>query len=127
MFNRYVAVLAFGAVLWAVVDATAQSGVRSQVRTVNTLTLSHAFRLPGVTLPAGTYTFESGPNSLNMNIVRVSSIAKIPKIFYQGFTTALGHPAGQSVVTFGEAAIGAPRPMLAWYPVGTVGHGFQHP
>ena len=94
-------------------------------RTFNNLTFAHAFTLPGVTMPAGTYVFESGPNEMNRNIVRVSS-KNLQTVFYQGFTTSLGRPAGQkSVATFGEAARGAP--LLVWYPIGTdQGHEFQY-
>ncbi len=125
MFHRHVAVLAFGAVLAAVVGAAAQSGA-VPLGTVNNLTFSHAFTLPGVTLPAGTYVFESGPT--DSNIVRVSSKNR-EKLFYLGATTAAAHPTGHSVVvTFGEAATGTPKPMLAWYPIGTnQAHKFQYP
>jgi hypothetical protein len=127
VFNRHVAVLAFGAVLAAVVGVAAQAPVLSPYKGVNTLTFAHAFTLPGVTMPAGTYVFESGPGRNDPNVVRVSSKNR-QKIFYQGFTTALAHPPGNSVVTFGEAARGAPIPMVAWYPMGTnQAHGFQYP
>ena len=126
MFNRHVAVLAFGAALAAVVGIAAQAPVLSPYQGVNTLTFAHAFTLPGVTMPAGTYVFESGPRGNDRNIVRVSSKNR-QKIFYEGFTTALAHPPGHNVVTFGEAAAGAPIPMLAWYPIGTKkAHGFQY-
>jgi hypothetical protein len=76
-------------------------------------------------MPAGIYRFESGPYGLN--IVRVFSKDR-EKLFYQGFTTALVHPVGHRVATFGEAATGTPKPMLAWYPIGTMGaHGLQYP
>jgi hypothetical protein len=125
MFNRYVAVLAFGAVLAAVAGVAAQSPVSNLKK--NNLTFSHAFTLRGVTMPAGTYVFESGPGGSDLDIVRVSS-KNGQRIFYQGFTTALAQPAGHSLVTFGEAAPKAPKPMMAWYPIGTdQGHGFQYP
>ena len=129
MFNRHVAVLAFGAVLATVVGVAAQAGAVVQIttRAVNNLTFSHAFTLPGVTMPAGTYVFESGPNDMNQNIVRVSSKNR-QTVFYTGFTAALVRPTGHSLVTFGEAVTGAPIPMLAWYPMGTnQAHGFQYP
>ena len=127
MFNRHVAVLAFGAALAAVVGIAAQAPVLSPYQGVNTLTFAHAFTLPGVTMPAGTYVFESGPRGNDRNIVRVSSKNR-QKIFYQGITTTLAHPPGHSIVTFGEAAAGTPIPMLAWYPLGTNhAHAFQYP
>jgi hypothetical protein len=127
MFNRHVAVLTFGAALAAVVGIAAQAPVLSSYQGVNNLTFAHAFTLPGVTMPAGTYVFESGPRDNDQNIVRVSSKDR-RTIFYQGFTTALAHRPGHSIVTFGEAAAGKPIPMLAWYPLGTnKAHGFKYP
>ena len=91
----------------------------------NNLTFSRSVMLPGITLAAGTYVFESGPGGTNPNIVRVMSQNR-QKLFYLGFTSPVVRPRGHepSVLTFGEAAIGA-APILAWYPVGSnQGHEF---
>jgi hypothetical protein len=118
MFNRHVTVIALGAALMAALGASAQTSLRTATWDNNNLTFSHAFTLPGVAMPAGTYVFESGPKGTNANIVRVSS-KNGQTIFYQGFTTLIAHPAGRSGAAFGEAAPGVPPPMVAWYPVGS--------
>jgi hypothetical protein len=127
MFNRYapVLVVVFGIVLSAVLGTAAQSGVRTN--TFNNLTFPNAFTLPGVTMPAGTYVFESGPNGTNPNIVRVSSKDRL-RTFYEGLTIPIARPVGHGLVTLGEAVRGAPVPVVAWYPIGTTrAHEFQYP
>jgi hypothetical protein len=127
MVKRHVVVIAFGAVLMAALSATAQSSLRTTSGSINDLTFADAFALPGVSMPAGTYRFESGPKGTHRDIVRVSSKYG-QKIFYQGFTTPIAHPAGQGPVVFGEVARGVPPPMVAWYPIGsTRAHRFQYP
>ena len=66
MFHRHVAVLA-SAPSWRRSSAPQQSGA-VPFGTVNNLTFSHAFTLPGVTLPAGDLRVQSGPT--DSNIVR---------------------------------------------------------
>jgi hypothetical protein len=129
MVNKHFVVIGFGAVLLTALTATAQqSSLRTTTGTTNNLTFSQAFALPGVTMAAGTYKFESGPNGTNANIVRVSSKNGL-KTFYQGFTTPLANPSGtHNPIVFGEAARGVPSPMAAWYPIGaTQAHKFQYP
>ena len=92
----------------------------------NNLTFSTPVALPGVTLAAGTYVFASGPGGTNPNIVRVLSPNR-QKLFYLGFTVPIVRPpqAEPAILTFGEAAHGAPAPIIAWYPVGSnSGHEF---
>jgi hypothetical protein len=99
----------------------------------NKLTFSKAVALPGVTLAAGTYLFESGPGGTNPNIVRVLSQNR-QKLFYLGFTVPAVRPKGAppNILTFGEAPNGeAPNgeatPITAWYPVGSnSGHEFMY-
>ena len=94
----------------------------------NTLTFSKAVGLPGVTLTAGTYVFESGPGGTNPNIVRVMSQNR-QKLFYLGFTNPVVRKFGDepSVLTLGETARGEAAPILAWYPVGSnQGHEFLY-
>jgi hypothetical protein len=94
----------------------------------NNLTFSHAVALPGVTLPAGRYVFEAGPEGTNPNIVRVLS-PNYQKLLYQGFTVPRHRrfDAAPTVLTFGEPRDGAAPPILVWYPVGTnSGHEFMY-
>jgi hypothetical protein len=94
----------------------------------NNLTFSTPVSLPGVTLTAGTYRFEAGPGGTNPNIVRVLSQDR-RRLFYLGFTVPVVRPrdAEPAILTFGEAANGAPAPILAWYPLGSnSGHEFMY-
>jgi hypothetical protein len=130
MAKRHVVVILLGAVLLAgALSATAQSSLRTATGSLNYLTFSQAFALPGISMAAGTYKFESGPNGTNINIVRVSS-KNGQRTFYQGLTTPIAHRgAEQGPVMFGEAASGIPLPMVAWHPIGSTqqGYGFQYP
>ena len=72
--------------------------------------------------------FESGAAGTNPNIVRVVS-QNGQRQFYLGFTVPIDRPrsAKTDILTFGEAANGAPAPILAWYPVGAnSGHEFMY-
>src|SRR5688572_19246489 len=94
----------------------------------NSLTFSKPVALPGVTLTAGTYVFESGPGGTNPNIVRVVSQNR-QKLFYLAFTVPIVRPqdAEPGILTFGEATNGAPARILAWYPLGSnSGHEFMY-
>jgi len=107
--------------------AASQAAYLAPLTMANTLTFSKAVMLPGITLTAGTYVFESGPGGTNPNIVRVVSEDR-QKLLYLGFTNPVVRPRGlePSVLTFGDAANGAP-PILAWYPVGSnQGHEFLY-
>jgi hypothetical protein len=96
---------------------------------VNRLTFSQPVLLPGVILPAGTYSFELAPAGTHTDIVRVSSLRGQP--FYLGFTRPVPRPrtlAKNQVVEFGERVAGAPAPIAVWYPVnGPSGHAFVYP
>jgi hypothetical protein len=113
----------------AILTASApQAAHMAPLTMANNLTFSKAVMLPGITLTAGTYVFESGPGGTNPNIVRVISENR-QKLYYLGFTNAIVRPWGHepSVLTFGEAANGAATPILAWYPVGSnQGHEFLY-
>jgi hypothetical protein len=92
----------------------------------NHLTFSGAVALPGVVLPAGTYTFEIANPGTSTTVVRVAS--RDGRIQFLGFTERVRRPHAlpkDSAVSFGESAPAAPPPILAWYPVGTLtGHRF---
>ena len=95
----------------------------------NRLTFSQPVALPGVTLPAGTYSFDIADNSSTLDIVVVRNAART-KTFYQGFTTTVVRPKGMpanTLVIFGEQPANAPMPISVWYPIGqTVGHQFLY-
>jgi hypothetical protein len=78
-----------------------------------------------VTLPAGTYTFETAPGLLD--IVRVLSKDR-SKVYYMGFTRSVQRPRNmKDAVTLGEAEKDAPAPITAWFPIGSpTGHQFVY-
>jgi hypothetical protein len=95
------------------------------------LTFNRTMALPGVTLPAGTYTFEVQNTATSANVVLVSS--RTPggrKVHYLGLTHPIERPhnlASSQVITIGEAPAGEPVPIRAWFPVGySSGHQFRY-
>jgi len=108
-------------------SSQAANNLMSQT-TTNHLTFSKPVSLPGITLAAGAYVFESAPAGTNPNIVRVVS-QNGQRQFYLGFTVPVARPRGAraDILTFGEAAPGASAPILAWYPIGSnSGHEFMY-
>jgi hypothetical protein len=106
--------------------ATAVQAASSMTHT-NYLTFSGPVALPGVTLAAGTYTFETSPADTDPNIVRVLT-RNGRQVLYTGFTTPVARPSGRvPVVVFGEALAGRPMPIRVWYPTqSSIGHQFRH-
>ena len=107
--------------LAAAIPSGAASGPRDQI------TFSRAVALPGVVLPAGSYTFEVvNPDSSN-TVVRVAR-RDTRQVYFSGFTMIAVRPANlpaDRVVTVGEAPAGAAIPITAWYPKGRLsGHRF---
>lgn len=82
------------------------------------LTFSGAVALPGVTLGAGSYTFELVEPG--HDIVRVLSRDR-STVYYMGFTRPVQRPAplaADCFITLGESHAGVAPPITAWYPVG---------
>ena len=102
-------------------------GVSAHAWTSNTnyLTFNAPVALPGVTLPAGTYTFRI-PTDMDRNVVQVLNRAET-KSYYMGITRPVSRPRGATdlIVTIGEAPAGQVRPIQTWFPRGTNdGHAF---
>jgi hypothetical protein len=97
------------------------------LRKASELTLSTAVRLPGVVLRPGKYAFESSAVAMNPGLVRVTGV-DYRTVHYQGFTQRIQRPEGMdpgTVISFDEAPEGAPKPIAAWFPLGSrVGHRF---
>jgi hypothetical protein len=93
----------------------------------NRLTFNRPVALPGVVLPAGTYSFNVADGTLDVVVVRNSAGTKQ---VYMGFTTTVGRPAGMSpntLVTTGEAPANQTPPITRWYEIGqTIGHEFRY-
>jgi hypothetical protein len=93
------------------------------------ITFSGAVRLPGVTLPAGTYIFERVDSLNRIDLVRVLARDR-SKTYMMGFTNLVERPAKMSskaTITLGEAAAGMAPAVTAWYPAGeNTGHQFNY-
>ena len=92
----------------------------------NTLKFTRPVALPGVVLPAGTYSFDvASPTALDVVVVRDANRGKV---FYMGFTHTISRPRNMSSaipVAFGEASANEAPPIAAWYEIGdTTGHEF---
>jgi hypothetical protein len=92
----------------------------------NRLSFTRPVALPGVTLPAGAYSFDVvSPTALDVVVVRSANRGKV---FYMGFTHTIERPRKMSTKTpivFGETTANEPPPIAAWYEVGaTTGHEF---
>ena len=105
--------------------ASAQ-GLVSDQRTF--FTFSQPVALPGVTLPAGKYTFRLADSQANRHIVQVFN-ADGTKIF----ATLLAIPAerqaipDQPEIVFRETPVNSPAAIDTWYYPGTkVGHSFMY-
>jgi hypothetical protein len=107
----------------------AASVARGNVAHVNYLTFTAPFALPGVTLPAGTYTFEMAvPGSYD--VVRVLSRDR-QHLYLIAFTKRVDRPRGLPAnrqIVFAEASTGIAQPIKAWFPIGqSIGHEFVYP
>ena len=92
----------------------------------NRLTFSRPVALPGVVLPAGSYTFDvASDTALDVVVVRNRT-----KVFYMGFTNQVLRPTWMpsgGLVMIGEAPANEAPPITAWYEIGqTMGHAFRY-
>jgi hypothetical protein len=126
MFNRRIA-LAFVLVALAAASTVPSSQAVTGTVKLNTITFGAPVRLPGVVLLPGRYAFESGALGMHPGIVRVTS-ANRRTLYYQGFTQVVQRPASMqadAVLSFEETPVGAPKPIAAWFPLGSkLGHEF---
>ena len=115
--------IAFAAVALSLVAVAAHAWGFSHE---NRLKFSRPVALPGIVLPAGTYSFDvASPTALDVVVVRGADRGKV---FYMGFTRTISRPRNMSSaipVAFGEASAHEAPPIAAWYEVGdTTGHEF---
>ena len=91
----------------------------------NKLTFSRPVALPGVVLPAGSYTFDLASGTADVVVVRNRT-----KVFYMGFTNQALRPTWMpsgGLVMIGEAPANEAPPITAWYEIGgTIGHEFRY-
>jgi hypothetical protein len=115
--------IALGTVALALIAATTFAWGFSHE---NRLNFTRSVALPGVVLPAGTYSFDVvSPTALDVVVVRS---ADHRKLYYMGFTQTIERPRKMSAntpIAFGETSANEPPPIAAWYEVGeTTGHRF---
>lgn len=124
MVTRRSMVAAAGAAVVGLVMATSAYSWSSVNRTMY-LSFSGPVALPGVTLPAGTYTFERIAD--DVQVVRVSSQDR-KTMYLTTFTQLIDRPsslADTQHVMLGEARRGMAPPIKAWFPTGErQGHEF---
>jgi hypothetical protein len=93
------------------------------------LTFSRAVRLPGVTLPAGTYVFERVALPDRIDLVQVRNRER-NKVYLTAFTNMVDRPRDMKPsqwVTFRETKPGAAPEIAAWFPAGeSRGHQFVY-
>ncbi len=81
------------------------------------VTFSGPVRLPGVTLPAGTYTFEL-PFENTRDLVRITN-RQHTQVYYTGFTNLTQRsPRGSldTKIVLGEVPAGTIQPIKVWFP-----------
>jgi hypothetical protein len=104
----------------------ASAGAVLDKRTTH-LTFSGPVRLPGVTLPAGTYTFELAVPESDLDLVRVSN-RNGTVVYYTGFTKQMDRPLNlplNELIVFGEGPAHTAPPIKAWFsPDRRTGHQF---
>src|SRR5258705_2189357 len=106
----------------------AESGQARGIPHENKLTFSRPVALPGVVLPAGSYSFDvASSTALDVVVVRNPQTGKV---FYMGFTTTVTRPLNMSKdtpIVFGEANANEARPITTWYEIGQpIGHQFLY-
>ena len=93
------------------------------------LTFSGPVQVPGVTLPAGTYTFKLADLQGNRHVVQIFD--KEEKHIYATILAIPDQrldPSDKPVVLFAERAAGVPQAVKAWfYPGETIGNEFVYP
>jgi hypothetical protein len=98
--------------------ATSVTGASFNTNRTTHFTFSRAVQLPGVTLPAGTYTFEVVNANSGADVVSVTSRDR-SKVYTMQITRPVYRQSASTLkasVTFGETKAGMPPPLKAWYP-----------
>ena len=107
--------LALGLALLAAVSQAGSSLTQNHIR------FGVAVALPGAVLQAGHYTFEIANPDSGGDVVRVWTRDHARAVF-AGFTHRIPRPSNMprtQALSLGEPpAVGAPQPILAWFPVG---------
>jgi hypothetical protein len=115
----------------AAVSAILASGIAGAqpVNKRTYLTFSGPVSLPGITLPAGTYTFQiANPDTSSRVIQVMDKDQKNQRGLFFAIPTELREPPNDPVVRFAERPEGAPQAIKAWYyPGERTGFEFVYP
>jgi hypothetical protein len=126
MFARRIVHTLCGVVLLGVLATSAHTQASDFNRTTH-FTFSGVVRLPSVTLPAGTYTFQIANPGTTADVVLVTSRDR-SKVYALQITRLAYRPKSRDLkpaITFGETPAGTPPTVKAWYPAGqTAGREF---
>ena len=128
MTHRFSWLTTFGLVLGIAAGAASVNATTATRLTY--VTFNGPVALPGVTLAAGTYTFELADPIGASAVVAVRDRTRT-KQYFMGFTQRIDRPGGlsrEASVSFGEASRGRAKPIVAWYPPdSTTGMKFIYP
>ena len=119
-------------VLCATAMLTAVTAVPADAQTfdrVTKLTFNTPVELPGMTLPAGTYTFRLVDSKSDRHVVHVLDANDEKHITtLHAMPTSRSETSEVTVVTFRETAANAPQPIRFWYyPNDRMGQEFAYP
>ena len=117
MVRRKIVHTLCGVVLLGLLSAATTGASFNAGRTTH-FTFSGAVELPGVTLPAGSYTFEIVNTNGGSDVVSVTARDR-SKVYLVQFTRAVERPAGRTlnaILTLGETRPGMAPRIKAWFP-----------
>jgi len=118
MLARRIAYMFVGVALLGVMATSSATGKTMDNRRTTYFTFSGAVRMPGATLPAGTYIFEVVNPDSSSDVVSVRSRDR-SKVYLMQFTRFVERPSKgnlKATVALGETADGIPPPVKTWYP-----------
>jgi|SRR5579872_1777170 len=100
----------------AVAGATHANAQNQNVREVTKITFSKPIRLPGVTLPAGSYTFLHPTPNEDFHVVQVLDDKQTKSYgFFLTIPNDRLTPANDTVITFRETPVGYIDTIRAWF------------
>jgi len=93
------------------------------------LTFSGPVQMPGVTLPAGTYTFELADPDSTRHVIRVSEKETDKPIgMFITIPSERFDPPSENLIMFAERPAGSPQAVQVWfYPGDKIGEEFVYP
>ena len=129
MFKHKTLLVGFGIAILGLAAAPRVNALATPGHTTF-LTFNAPFALPGVALPAGTYSFEIMQTPGTLAVVQVSSMDR-RKVYLTALTMPVSRPGGlrdDRQISFAEVRAGIVPPVKAWYPLtDSLGHQFIYP